>query len=54
MATTDEPASGFQVKIQEAKGKPRTSITVDILKFRTLVACNKGLDKQCRPRSDCF
>ena len=27
---------------------------VDVLKFRTLVACKKGLDKQCRPRSDCF
>ena len=28
--------------------------TVDILKFWTLVTCQKGLDKQCRPRSDCF
>ena len=28
--------------------------TVNVLKFRTLVACQKGLDKQCRPRSDCF
>ena len=33
MATTDQPASGFQVKIQEAKGKQRTRITVDVLKF---------------------
>ena len=28
--------------------------TVNVLKFRTLVACQKGIDKQCRPRSDCF
>ena len=24
---------------------------VNVLKFRTLVACQKGLDKQCRPIS---
>ena len=47
MATTDQPASHFQVKIQEAKGKQRTSITVDIIKFLTLVTCQTGLDKQC-------
>ena len=28
--------------------------TVNVLKFWTLIACQKGLDKQCRPRSDCF
>ena len=28
--------------------------TVNVLKIRTLVACQKGLDKQRRPRSDCF
>ena len=28
--------------------------TVKFLKFRTLVACQNCLDKQCRPRSDCF
>ena len=28
-------------------------ITVNILKFRTLIACQNGLDKR-RPRSDCF
>ena len=33
---------GFQVLIR-----------VDVLKFQTLVTCQKGLDKQCRPRSDC-
>ena len=27
---------------------------VDVLKFLTIVACQKGLDKQCKPRSDCF
>ena len=27
---------------------------VDVLKFRTQVACQKGLDKQSRPRLDCF
>ena len=27
---------------------------VDVQKFRTLDAYQKGLDKQCRPRSDCF
>ena len=25
--------------------------TVDILKYQMLVACEKGIDKQCRPRS---
>ena len=25
-----------------------------VLKFRTLVACQKGLDKQRSPKSDCF
>ena len=29
-------------------------ITVNVLKFWTLVTCPKGLDKQVRPRSDCF
>ena len=28
--------------------------TANVSKFQTLVACQKGLDKQCRPRSDCF
>ena len=28
--------------------------TVNVLKFRTLVACQKGFHKQGRPRSDCF
>ena len=28
------------------------NITVDVLKFPTLVAYQKGIDKQCRPRSD--
>ena len=28
--------------------------TVDDLKFLTIVACQKGLDKQSSPRSDCF
>ena len=27
---------------------------VNVLKFQTLVTCLKGLDKQGRPRSDCF
>ena len=25
---------------------------VDVLKFRILVACQKGIDRQCRPRSE--
>ena len=29
-------------------------LTVNVLKFQTLVACQKGIDKQCRPRSGCF
>ena len=29
-------------------------LTVKVLKFLTLVACEKGLDKQRRPKSDCF
>ena len=29
-------------------------VTVNILKFRTLAACQKGLDKQYSRRSDCF
>ena len=33
---------------------PAIIATVNVLKFQTLVACQKGLDKQCRPRSDCF
>ena len=28
--------------------------TVDVLKLQILVASQKGLDKQGRPRSDCF
>ena len=28
--------------------------TVDVLKFWILVVSQKGLDKQCRPESDCF
>ena len=36
------------VNIQEDDG------TVNVLKCRTLVTCLKGLDKQGRPRSDCF
>ena len=27
---------------------------VDVLKFQRLAASQKGLDKQYRPRSDCF
>ena len=27
---------------------------VNVLKFRTLVVDKKGIDKQRRPRSDCF
>ena len=34
--------------------KMRGHLIINVLKFRTLVACQKGLDKQCRPRSDCF
>ena len=29
-------------------------VTVNVLKIRTLVACHKRIDKQGRPRSDCF
>ena len=29
-------------------------LTVNVLKFGTLVTYQKDLDKQCRPRSDCF
>ena len=32
----------------------QTACAVGILKFPTLYVCCKGLDKQCRPRSDCF
>ena len=28
--------------------------TVNVLKFQMLVSCQKGLDKQSRPSSDCF
>ena len=39
--------------------KPRKAVkcentTANVLKFPTLVACQKGPDKQGRPRSDCF
>ena len=34
---------------------PKLSATmINILKFQTLVACQKGFDKQHRPKSDCF
>ena len=29
-------------------------VLVDVLKFLTLVACQNGLDKQCRHGSDCL
>ena len=32
----------------------KTCITVNVLKFRTLVGFKNGLDKQSRPGSDCF
>ena len=41
----------------EGKSRPwmRSKVlSVDVLKFQTLLACQKCLDKQCRPRSDCF
>ena len=28
--------------------------SIDVLEFRTLVPCQKDLDKMHRPRSDCF
>ena len=28
--------------------------SVNVLNFRTLTSCQKGQDKQCRPRSDCL
>ena len=35
--------------------KPKTTaIMVNVLKLQALVACLKGLNKQCRPRSGCF
>ena len=36
------------------KPKRKFQITVNVLKFQALVACQKCLDKQGRPRSDCF
>ena len=30
------------------------TINVNVLKFATVVACHKSLEKQGRPRSDCF
>ena len=41
-------------KLVEEKEQIIKVCTVTVLKFRTLVACQKGIDKQCRPRSDCF
>ena len=32
----------------------QSSITINVLNFQTLIACPKGLDKQCRPRSESF
>ena len=32
----------------------KKKVTVIVLKFQTLVALQKVLDKECRPRSDCF
>ena len=32
----------------------RNSTTVNVINFGTLVACQICIDKQCRPRPDCF
>ena len=34
-----------------SKGNIHSTFTVNILKLCTLVICQNGLDKQCRPRS---
>ena len=32
----------------------KSKVMVDVPKFETLLACQNSLDKQCRPRSNCF
>ena len=50
---TDQTAHNMVVvHMQQNEGFQYT--TVNILKFLTLVACQKSIDKKCRPRSDCF
>ena len=37
-----------------SEGSDEPGHTVNVLKFRTLVACQKGVDKQGRPSSSLF
>ena len=49
------PTSSQDKKKPSSKTLPAlTCYTINVLLFRTLLACQKGLDKQGRPRSDCF
>ena len=45
---------GQTVSVIEMKFSGYLSIVVNFLKFQPFDACLKGLNKQCRPRSDCF
>ena len=45
---------GFKLNAKVFMQECLFNITVDVLKFRKLDACQKGLDKQHRHRSDCF
>ena len=44
----------LSIKMAADLGYQHCIYTVNVLKFRTLVACQQSLDKQCRPWSDCF
>ena len=44
----------YYMLVHSRVGSKNKVVTVNVLKFWTLVTSQKGLDKQCRPRSDCF
>ena len=45
---------GKIIRIQRVQWEKEKASMINVLKFLTLVSCQKGLDKQSRPRSDCF
>ena len=50
----NNPTASRQAKLRFWPFCVQKRFTVNVLKFRTLIACQKGLDKLGRSRSDCF
>ena len=44
----------LNISVVIGKSISTKKVTVNVLKLGTLVTCQKGFDKQGRPRSDCF